>query len=170
MTALAFETGVIPDKEPETDTGLPGASDDAPYGYKADGTPYKRRPNGTGRASGTRTSTGSRTDSKARQAAALLTQANDLVTFGVMAIGYGQTAAALSNANEGFADTAFEALRQDEALCNTILRAGTTSAKITLLIAYGMLAVNVAPTALAEVREKRAAKAAETEEESNVYA
>jgi len=167
--SLTFETGTIPDTEPETDTDHMTDTDvspEAPYGYKKDGTPYKRRPNGA-RASGgsTRTSGSSRVESKARQAAALLTQANELACFGVMAVGFGRTASALQVANEGFTETAYEALRQDEALCNTILKAGTTSAKITLLIAYGMLMVNVVPVAVTEYRDKRANAESESEGE-----
>jgi hypothetical protein len=72
-----------------------------------------------------------------------------------------QTAAALATANEGFEESAYQALLTDPKLCQLILKAGATSGKVSLVIAYGMLAVAVAPVAVAEFREKQAGDVAE---------
>lgn len=163
MTELKFEATDVP---PDIDDELSGASvsdvgwkitddPDAPYGRKADGTPYKRRPPGTG----TRRSYTPRTksnESLARKAAQLLAQANNMVCFGVMAAGFTDTASAISAGNDDFEQMAYEALMLDDALCRTILKAGTGSAKVTLILAYGMLGMNVAPVAIMEYRSKRA--------------
>lgn len=117
-----------------------------------------RRPSG----SATRSSAGRKTLGKnealAAQATEALCQVNGLITLGVMATGLPATASAIQTADEGFREQAYAALLTDPALCQTILRAGTASGKVSLLIAYGMLAAAVTPVAMLEIKEKREAK------------
>jgi hypothetical protein len=140
------------------DPDYPGSTSDAPYGFKDDGTPYRRRPRGTAnkasKSTGTRRSPAS--ESQARTAAALLAKANNLMAISLMALGMPLTAMQLRQANEDFESMAYEALLTDPALCRKILSAGATSGKTALLLAYGMLGFSVVPSAMGELKERRA--------------
>jgi len=101
-------------------------------------------------------------DAKARAAASALVQLHGLAAMGLMITGMPQTASALAEVTEaGFEERAYEALLTDPALCSTILKAGTTSGRMSLLIAYAMLAGAVVPTAWQEVKSKRATESEE---------
>lgn len=106
-------------------------------------------------------SSGTKNESLARQAAAALAQLNGLACVGLMVVGFPGTAGAISERNEDFENQAYNALLTDPALCATILRAGATSGKAALIIAYGMLAVSVAPVTIGELRERKALRDAE---------
>lgn len=97
-------------------------------------------------------------DKLAAQAADALVQLNGLAMIGLMTTGFNSTASAMQLTQDGFRQAAYEALLTDPALCRSILRAGTTSGKVALIIAYGMMLSAVVPTALVEAREKRAAR------------
>lgn len=99
----------------------------------------------------------------AEQAADVLCQLNDLGALGLAAGGLYRTASALSDRSEAFREQAVSALTADPGLSRTILRAGATSGKAALLVAYGMLAASIAPVAMEEVRGIRAEKAAAKE-------
>lgn len=166
-----MSTETLDETPPLTDSDFVGefadSTPEAPWGYLANGEPRKRRPKGSGRVPSSSTTKGPSvkrmpaSESQARAAAALLVQVNALTTMGVMAVGFTDTASAIAGANEGFEEMAFNALLTDPALCKQILKAGTTSGKVALVIAYGMLAVNVVPVAVNELREKRADREAE---------
>ena len=103
-------------------------------------------------------------DAKARAAASALVQVHGLVAMGLMVTGFPETASSLSEVTQaGFEERAYEALLTDPALCATILKAGTTSGRMSLLIAYAMLAGAVVPTAWQEVKAKRAPERLEDE-------
>lgn len=97
----------------------------------------------------------------AAQASEALAQLNALACMGLMVGKLNQTALALSTANDGFREQAYNALLTDPALCKTILKAGATSGKVSLLIAYGMLAAAVGPVGYTEYREVYGANRAE---------
>lgn len=125
---------------------------EAPYGRFANGNPRKRPKRDSDSHRNARMPA---KESEAKAAAALLSQLNGIATMGVMAVGFTDTAGQITSANEGFEEMAYQALLTDPALCRTILKAGTTSGKVALLIAYGMLATSVAPVAITEYRDKR---------------
>jgi len=113
-----------------------------------------------GNSTGTRVAkSGARNNTLALQAAAALTQVNSLIAVGLMVapkpFSFPLTASALAGAEEGFNEAAYNALITDPKLCQTILKAGGTSGKIALLIAYGMLAGAVAPVAVGEFKANR---------------
>jgi hypothetical protein len=119
---------------------------------------HKRAPVGTPiRTAPTKSA---RNDSAARSAAAALGQMNALLALVAMVapapFSFPRTAAALGNANEGFEEQAYAALLTDPKLCQWILKAGSTSGKVSLLIAYGMLTAAVAPVAIAEYKDNTA--------------
>lgn len=91
----------------------------------------------------------------AAQATEVLQQLNGIIAIGSMALGLNSTAAAIAAGNETFAERAHAALLTDPALCQLILKGGVKSAKISLGIAYAGLGVQVIPTAIREVQEKR---------------
>ena len=97
----------------------------------------------------------------ATQAADALVQLNSLCAMGLMLAHLPETAGALASTEEGFRQQAINSLITDPALCKTILKAGTTSGKVSLLIAYAMLASAVVPVAVVEVKEAQALKAAD---------
>lgn len=101
----------------------------------------------------------------AAQAADVLFQVNEMLSFVLMLGKLFNSASALSERNEAFRDQAYEALKVDPGLCRTIVSAGAKSGKISLLAAYGVLGASVAPVAVDELRELRAAKAARLDAE-----
>lgn len=105
--------------------------------------------------------------SLAAQATGVLTQLNGMIAIGMMALGLNESASALAGANEGFEQQAYAALTTDPELCRLILKGGVKSAKVSLGIAYAGLGMAVLPTAVQEVREKKAARDAKREETEN---
>ena len=87
-----------------------------------------------------------------------LVQINSLVAAGAMLAQFQQTASAMAAREDAFRTQAFAALQTDPALCQQILRAGQTSARMSLLLAYVSLGASVAPYAIAEAKERRAIK------------
>jgi len=102
----------------------------------------------------------------ATQAADALVQLNSLCVMGLMLAQLPQTAGALAGTEDGFREQAIAALVTDPALCKSILKAGTTSGKVSLLIAYAMLGGAVVPVGVMEFKER--AKAAEDANRSEV--
>lgn len=103
-------------------------------------------------------------DAKARAAASALVQFHGLTAMGLVAFGFMGTASKLAEVTkEQFEEQAYEALLTDPALCSAILKAGTTSGRMSLLIAYAMLAGAIAPTAWEEWKERRAPERLEDE-------
>lgn len=105
-------------------------------------------------------------DKLAGMATDLLCQANNMAGVGFMLFQLNGTAMALAAREDAFRIQAYEALKTDPALCKMILKGGSTSGKIMLVVAYAMLAVSIAPVAIEEIKEKRAAKAEANSEET----
>lgn len=105
----------------------------------------------------------------ATQATEALCQINGFLMLGVMFAGMHATAGAFSAGEEGFRGQTYAALLTDPDLCRSILKAGVKSGKLALIISYLMLAGSVIPTAVVELREKKAereARKAELEQSS----
>ncbi len=171
MTALQIETVPIalppPDDEtPEFDTSAsdydpdyPGSTPEAPYGFKEDGTPYKRRPKGSSGSSGK--SAAAKAPSKANEALATsaaraLCQVNTLIGMSLTVFGMPKTAEDMEKANAQFEIMAKESLRTDPALCRKILSAGASSGRTGLLVAYMYLVGSAFPAARTELKARRA--------------
>lgn len=138
------------------DPRYPGSTADAPYGFKPNGEPYKRHHSGNGGSKGGKSVRNMpASDVQARSAAGVLATANKLLGMALLPI-LPATAVAIVDGNEQFEEMAFQALLSDPALCKKILSAGTSSGKAQLFMAYGAFGMSVAPTALAEVKAKRA--------------
>lgn len=168
MSATAPETVERPelavvDEPPDFDTGpnfdpeYPGSTPEAPYGYKEDGTPYKRRPRGAGKSASK--STGKRntvaSDAMARSAAGLLAQVNILTGLSLAAFGFNETVETIKEANSRFEEMAYGALLNDPALCKKILSAGTNSGAMQLSMAYLTLGLAIFPSARNDIKRKR---------------
>src|SRR3954469_24269375 len=147
MTATLIDADIPADEIPPLDNGTgdydpqyPGSTEDAPYGFKPDGTPYKRRPKGTGGSNtGGKASNAGRmpaSDIQARTAANLLANGNALIGASLAIFGLTQTTEQLAAANEQFKELAYEALLHDPALCKKILSTGATGGKMGLTLAY----------------------------------
>ena len=93
----------------------------------------------------------------AAQATEALMQVNAMVSVGAMVVGYYETASAISDEAraETFRAQVYSALLTDPALCRSILRAGTTSGKLSLIIAYAMFGMSIFPVTVNEYRDKR---------------
>lgn len=91
----------------------------------------------------------------AASATEALCQINTLSAFGLMMFGMPLTAESITNAEQGFREQAYAALLTNPSLCQKILKAGTTSGTMALVMAYGMLGVAVGPVAYGEVTAKR---------------
>jgi hypothetical protein len=174
-TALVFGTAKAPlDESPEVeeqnDTGhvpfdpaYPDSTRDAPYGYKPDGTPYKRHHGKGKRSSGAGNMPAS--DKQAATAAALLARLNGLFGIALTVSGMPKAAVTLAANNGDFEVMAKEALLADPVLCRKILSAGATSGKAGLLMAYIMLGASTYPAMRDEYRENHP-KELELENES----
>lgn len=176
-TVLDFGTAAIPpDVTPSTDPAplgyepfdprYPDSTPEAPFGYKADGTPYTRHHGGKGSRGGN-TSRGSMpaTAKQAETAAALLARLNMLFGLALTVAGMPESAASLALNNDQFETMARQALETDPALCRRILSVGATSGKAGLIVAYTMLGVSTFPDMRREYRENHP-KAIEEGEES----
>lgn len=172
MTTLEFEVETAPvagvndeprDETPPTDTdpitcGHPNAK--GVGCLKEPGHPgrHRYRPYVNGEPSGSRPRSNV---NLAGQAADVLAQMNDVIGLGLMVGGLSNTASALAARNDVFKEQAHAALSTDPGLCRMILRAGTTSAKLSLAIAYAMLGASVAPYAKMELDQRRVDRTAE---------
>ena len=94
----------------------------------------------------------------AAQATEALIQVNGLVAMCALWGGLDMTCESIRTAEDAFREQTYNALLTDPALCKTILKAGTTSGKVSLLIAYGMLAGAVGPVAYLELQMKKEAR------------
>lgn len=171
MTTLDIQLGDIPPEElddtprVETPTGdydseFPGSTEEAPYGYKPDGTPYKRRPNGAGKGPGTsgkKSSSVTRNEGQARAAAALLARMNLILAMALYPANLPKTAEAITDANGQFEEMAYQSLVNDPTLCRKILSAGTTGGKTGLIMAYGFLGLSAVPAIRSEIQERKLA-------------
>lgn len=160
MTLNMVESDLPNDISPDVtstdfDPAYPGSTADAPYGFKPDGTPYRRRPRGSGTKKSFSSSTLPASEKSARNAAGLLARANGMLGFALMSLGMPLTATQLIESNDQFENMAYESLLTDPALCRKILSAGATSGKTGLTLAYAMLGASVAPTALGEIKARR---------------
>lgn len=103
----------------------------------------------------------------AAQATGVLVQLNSMIALGAAALGLFRTGGAIISANDGFEAAAYQALLTDPELCKSIMRSGAKSGKVALGLAYGTMAMGVLPTAVEELRDKKAARDAAREEDTN---
>lgn len=106
----------------------------------------------------------------AAQATDALMQMNGLASLVFMLSGMPMTAQAVNGAEEGLREQVHAALITDPELATKILSAGTHSAKISLVIAYGMFAAAVVPVGVMEFKqnkERRELEAAAEEDTDN---
>lgn len=103
----------------------------------------------------------------AAQATGVLVQLNSLMAVGAMAMGLTGTATAIFEANPNFEEQAYQALLTDPEFCKFLLKGGAKSAKVSLGIAYFGMGAMVVPTAVNEMREKKAARELLREEAEN---
>lgn len=100
-------------------------------------------------------------DALARQATESLVQLNALISMGLTLLGYYSTAGQIVANEEGFRVQVHNALLTDPKLAASIARAGTTSGKVALIMAYGMLGVKVGPVLVLEHKEIKASREAD---------
>lgn len=100
----------------------------------------------------------------AAQAAKTLVQLNHAIALGAAALSMFGTSKAIFSYQAAFEEQAYAALLTDPELCRQLLRVGSKSAKASLTLCYVGMGVACAPIAVAEIKEKRAAKLAENEE------
>lgn len=137
------------------DPRYPDSTPEAPFGFKPDGTPYKRHHGGRG---GSTVSTGRRSaasDKLAETAAKTLGTMNTLIGISLAAFGFNETAVSIAAANEQFENMAAEALLTDPVLCKKILSAGSSSGKVQLTMAYATLGMAIMPAVKNDVKRKR---------------
>lgn len=99
-------------------------------------------------------------NTQAIQAAAILAQYNNFVVVGLKLVKLDETASEIAGRNDAFELMAAESLRGDPALCRAILKSGSKSGSLGLLMAYGLLLSAAVPAAMDEVKERKAAKEA----------
>lgn len=159
-TDLAFAPVDVPqDEKPALDgvpfdSRYPDSTPDAPFGFKPNGEPYRRH-HGPGKSTAKGGSRMPASDAQARSAASVLGTLNKLIGMALLPVLPG-TAVAITEGNDDFEQLAFQALLTDPALCKKILGAGTSSGKAQLFMAYGALGMSVVPTAMGEIKTKRA--------------
>src|SRR3954466_11285287 len=90
-------------------------------------------------ASGVRVTGGA--GNAAAQAAKTLVQLNSIFAMGAAAMGLFKTAGSSAGYQETFEAQAYAALLTDPALCQAILRTGSKSAKVSLVMAYGGMGI-----------------------------
>lgn len=168
---MDFQDTVAPDSVPETADvefacRVCGA-EAGPYGgrgpkpkycpiHKKGSKPAVRAANVTGTAK-----------NLAAQATAVLVQLNSFLAVGAMATGLTGTASAIFEANPNFEEQAYQALLTDPEFCKFLLKGGGKSAKVSLAVAYFGMGAMVVPTAITELKEKKAVRDAKREEEEN---
>jgi hypothetical protein len=170
MTTIDFMPSSIPDDIMDS---IPDVSDvdypcevcgqeSGPYGGR--GPKPKRCPiHKKGRAKTNTVKVSGATSNRAAQAAGVLEQLNGMLALGLMAVGFNETAHALAAGNEGFKEAAYQALTTDDELCKLILKGGGKSAKVGLVMAYGMLGTAVIPVGIAEAKLKKEERLARAE-------
>lgn len=101
-------------------------------------------------------STTAKNENLAKQAAATLIQVNGFVEMMLRFSQMTMTADELSKRKVAFQEQLYQALLTDPDLCRSIMSGGGVSAKLALILAYGMLGSAVIPVGVVEYRERRA--------------
>lgn len=104
------------------------------------------------------------TSTLATQALGVLEQGNALMALLAAGAKLFGTSRAIMEANEGFKEKAYPALVADPELCKFLLKAGPVTGKFGLTLAYVGMGMEVAPIAMMEIQERRAARLAETDD------
>ncbi len=175
---INFSDGLVPDDISEMDTTPPLSDveypcvvcneEAGPYGGRGPKPKYcSKHKKGQSKPRSTVGKVGGAVATQAAQATSVLVQINGILAMGMMAIGLNGSASALAEANDQFEQRAYAALVTDPALCQLILKSGVKSAKLSLAIAYGGLVAAVAPTAVVELRERKAERDAKREAEAD---
>ena len=120
-----------------------------------------------GQRTGVRSST-AKNEKLAAQATDALMQMNGLAALVFMLSGMPMTASAVTGAEEGLREQVHAALITDPELATKILSAGTHSAKISLVIAYGMFAAAVVPVGVMEFKQNKEKRELERAAEEEV--
>jgi len=81
-----------------------------------------------------------------------------MMGLGIRLLGMPATASAVGLAELTFIEMATEALESDPGLCRLILRMGTKSSKLALMLVYGQFLAAIAPVAIMEYQEKKTAQ------------
>lgn len=167
-TDISFSTVDIPDMPMDEtppidgadfDPEYPGSTPEAPYGFKPDGTAYRRRPRGSApKSSGATSRRMPASGAQAEAAAGMLATLNTIIGVGFAVAGMPATAAAIEAGNDRFTELATQALLTDPALCKKIIGTGGTSGKMGLAIAYSTLGMSLYPVARMEIKSKREAE------------
>jgi hypothetical protein len=173
VTGYTFTDVEVP-KEPEPDAVPPTVDveypcivcgrESGPYGGR--GRKPRRCPEHKGRTVSAPRVKGTNA-SLAAEATEALVQLNGFAAVGAMMIGYHATAGAIAERETLFREQAYSALLTDPALCRTILKGGTTSGKVALVIAYTMFIGGVAPYTISEYRERKAEKVSAIQDEDS---
>lgn len=156
----------------EIPTGVPDEAPPTRYEYSCEVCGKELKYSGRGRhptkcdehkkggssKSGLRTNRLGKNEELAAQAAYALSQLNGLIAVGLKMSGLEVTAEAIDEARPAFRENAQEALVTDPELCRTILKAGTSSGKVALVMCYAMFLGAVVPVGVMEYKLKRAEK------------
>lgn len=164
MDALNFTDAEIPqDSTPVTsDVEYPCRKcnkEAGPYSGRGRKPVYCPECRGSAKKSGPRVTGGA--NNLAAQAAETLVQLNTFLAMGAMAMGLIETGMSIQSAQEMFRERAHAALLTDPEFCRSILRTGAKSAKFSLSMAYVGMGMTVGPTAVMEIKERKAARMAE---------
>lgn len=178
MSDLSFSSAAVP-SEGELPTGATIPQDDSPHdgpscvvcGTALEYSGRGRKPKycDEHKRSVSRTNVRASTpknDRLAAQATDALMQINGLGALVCMLSGMPMTATAITGAEEGLREQVKAALITDPDLCNKILSAGTHSAKISLVIAYGMFAAAVLPVGIMEFKQNKEARQVEADKDT----
>jgi hypothetical protein len=168
---MTFEPATIPDEiQPDT---VPDLSDveypcvvcnkeSGPYGGRGR-KPTRCPEHKKATVSGSKKLTGNAAN-LAAQATQVLVQVNGMLAVGAMGMQMFKTAHAIADANPAFEQQAHQALLTDPELCRLILKSGGASAKMSLAMAYVGMGMAILPTALQDVQERHAVRAAKKAE------
>jgi DNA-directed RNA polymerase subunit RPC12/RpoP len=173
MTTMTFED-VIPDAVPDlADVEYPCANCGREVGYGGRGrkpTANSLCPDCKPNAKRSNVKVTGAAATKAAQAAEVLTQLNAMFAMGAAALGLFETAGTLVSYQDTFKAQAYAALTTDMKLCESILKSGAKSSKVSLGMAYVGMGVAVGPTAVNEMRARKAerdARKAELEDDAS---
>lgn len=168
VTDLDFEDATVPDVAPITedveypcqyidDSGAVCGRESGPYGGRG------RKPkfcdlHKANKVKGAAPRVAGAHAALARQALEALVNFHNTAAFIAMALGFQNTAMAITTAEDEFRRMAITPLMADRKLCERILKGGTNSAMVGMLIAYGTFGAAVVPTAALEYRVRTNAK------------
>lgn len=105
----------------------------------------------------------------AEQATEALWQINGIVAFVAMLAQLPLTADTIRERETAFREMAYAALLTDPALCRSILKGGTQSGKLALVMCYAMFLFPVGTVASLELKRRKAERLAAQEEQERLF-